>query len=161
MDSGKLKERELIINFYKKKNSTRYIAKLLDISKSKAAYWVKRYKQSGKLNDLPKSGKPSKLTKQQEIELRNVFLDVPPSRYGGKSYGWLTKTAIQYVKNNYNITYSMRRMQELFHKFGISLITPRIEHSKASEAARKVYRLDFKKNSKTNIWIAPSLISTK
>ena len=67
----------------------------------------------------------------------------------------------KYVFDKYNIKYSMRRMQELFHKFGLNLITPRTEHTKASFAARTVYRMDFKKNSKKNIWIASSLISTK
>lgn len=161
MNKEELAIRKKIISLHTKKKSTREIAYLLDISKSKAAYWIQRYKLEGNLNDKSRSGKPSKLSKEQFQELRKVLLDFPPSRYGGKSMGWLTKIAIQYVYDTYAVKYSMRRMQELFHKCGLNLITPRSEHSKASYAARTVYRMDFKKNSKMNIWIAPSLISTK
>jgi len=161
MDAEELAIRKKIISLHKKGKSTRDIAYLLDVSKSKSAYWVKRYNENKSLKNKPRSGKPSKLTKNQLAELKEVLLDFPPSRFGGQSLGWTTKMAIQYVKDKYLIRYSMRRMQELFHKFGLSLITPRQEHKKASYAARVVYRMDFKKNSKKNIWVAPSLISTR
>ncbi len=161
MDAEELAIRKKIISLHKKGKSTREIAYLLDVSKSKSAYWVKRYKDNKSLENKPRSGKPSKLNKNQLKELKEVLLNFPPSRFGGQSLGWTTKMAIQYVKDNYLIRYSMRRMQELFHKFGLNLITPRSEHKKASYAARTVYRMDFKKNSKKNIWVAPSLISTK
>jgi len=161
MKTEELTIRKKIISLHQKKKSTREIAYLLDISKSKAAYWVKRHKETNILEDKPRSGKPTKLSREKIDELKKVLLDFPPSRYGGESVGWLTKIAIQYVFDTYGVKYSMRRMQELFHKIGLNLITPRTEHSKASYAARTVYRMDFKKNSKKNIWIAPSLISTK
>jgi transposase len=161
MNFEELGTRKKIISLHEKKQSTREIAYLLDISKSKAAFWVKRYNDSKHLEDKPRSGKPAMLNASQLHELKNVLLDFPPSRYGGKSMGWLTRIAIKYVHETYGVKYSMRRMQELFHKMGLNLITPRTEHTKASYAARTVYRMDFKKNSKTNIWIAPSLISMK
>ena len=120
-----------------------------------------RYKKTNSLEDKPRSGKPSKLTKKQTKKLKKILLDSPPSRFGGESFGWTTKIAIQYIKDIFGIEYSVRRMEELFHKFGLNLITPRIEHRKSSYASRKVFQMDFKKNSKMNIWIAPSLISTK
>lgn len=161
MKSGKEKERELIISLSKKKKSTREIAKLLDISKSKAAYWVKRSKQGKSLQDKPRSGKPSQLTKEQFEQINHALHDFPPSRYGGESMGWTTKMLIQFIKDTFGITYGMRYAEKIMHKCGISLITPRSQHSKASYASRMVYRLDFKKNSKKNIWVAPSLISMK
>lgn len=161
MKTEEITIRKKIISLHQKKKSTREIAYLLDISKSKAAYWVKRYKETKILEDKPRSGKPTKLSREKIDELKKVLLDFPPSRYGGESVGWLTKIAIQYVFDTYGVKYSMRRMQELFHNIGLNLITPRTEHSKASYAARTVYRMDFKKNSKKNIWIASSLISTK
>ena len=75
--------------------------------------------------------------------------------------GWTTKMLVQYIKDKFGITYGMRYAEKIMHKCSISLITPRSEHYKASYAARTVYRMEFKKNSKKNIWIAPSLISTK
>ena len=161
MKQEKIELRKAIIKLHKKGKKQPEISFLLDVSQSTVSYWIIRHKKTGKLEDKPRSGKPSKLSKEQLQELKQILLDFPPQRYGGKSLGWITKIAIQYVFDTYGVKYSMRRMQELFHNFGLNLITPRSEHSKASYAARTVYRMDFKKNSKTNIWIAPSLISTK
>jgi transposase len=161
MNKNKLAKRQAIIQLHKKGKKQTEISYLLDVPQTTVSYCIKKYRLAGKLEDKHRSGKPSKLSVEQQSELKKVLLDFPPERFGGKSNGWLTKMAIQYVKDTYGVTYSMRRMQELFHKINLNLITPRIEHEKASYAARTVYRLDFKKNSKKNIWIAPSLISTK
>lgn len=161
MNQEELAIRKKIISLHKKSKSVRDIAYLLDVSKSKAAYWIKRYKETGKLENMYRSGCPARLNKIQLSKLNESLLDFSPNRYGGKSLGWTTKMAIQYVKDKFNVSYGMRQMQKLFHKFGLTLITPRSEHTKASYAARTVYRMDFKKNSKKNIWVAPSLISMK
>ncbi len=133
----------------------------MDVPQQTISYWLIRYKKTGNLEDRPRTGKKPKLSTDKLKELKTILSEFPPSRYGGESMGWLTRLAIQYVFDTYGVKYSMRRMQELFHKMGLNLITPRSEHTKASYAARTVYRMDFKKNSKKNIWIAPSLISTK
>lgn len=159
MNSEKIAIRKKIISLYKKKKSVREIGYLLDIGKSTAAYWIKRHKETSNLEDKPRSGKPSRLSKNQQNKLKNALLDFPPLRYGGESVGWTTKMAIDFVKKEFGVNYGMRQMQKLFHKFGLNLITPRSEYKKSSYAARTVYRMDFKKNSKMNIWIAPSLIS--
>ena len=161
MDKGELAIRKKIISLHKKGKSTRDIAYLLDLSKSKTAFWVKRYKDTNSLDNNPRSGKPSKLTKKQLTEVKNHLLDYAPERYGGESIGWTTKMAIKFIKDKFGVTYSVRRMQELFRKFGLSLITPRSEAYSGSKLARNSFREEFKKNFKENIWIAPSLISMK
>ena len=157
----KIIQRENIIKFYKKNKSQTEIASLLEVSQSTVSYQIIKYAVTNSFKDLPKSGHPARLSKKEFMALKESFLDFPPERFGGKSLGWTTKMAIQYVKDNFGVLYSMRRMQELFHKFGLNLITPRTQHIKSSYAARTVYRMDFKKNSKMNIWVAKSLILTK
>jgi len=161
MKKEKIQLRKTIVQLHKKGKTQTEISYLLDISQSTVSFWIIRYKKTNSLEDKPRSGKPSKLTKKQTKKLKKILLDSPPSRFGGESFGWTTKIAIQYIKDIFGIEYSVRRMEELFHKFGLNLITPRIEHRKSSYASRKVFQMDFKKNSKMNIWIAPSLISTK
>jgi transposase len=161
MKKEELVIRKKIFSLHKKKKSTREIAYLLDISKSKSAYWVKRLNDGGSIEDKPRSGKPSKITSLQLKSLKKYFLNNCPDRYGGESFGWTTKLAIRYVKDTYGVVYSVRRMQELFHKFGLSLVTPRNEAYKGSKLARNSFRDEFKKNSKKNIWVPKSLILTK
>ena len=161
MTSDKVALRKAIIQLHKKGKKQQEIADLLDTSQSTVSYWIIRWQKTGILKDKPRPGKPAKLSKNMFKELKKVLLDFPPPRYGGESMGWTTKMAIDHIAETYGVKYSMRRMQEIFHKLGLSLITPRSQHKKTSHAAKVVYRMDFKKNSKTNIWVAPSLISTK
>lgn len=157
----KITLRKTIIKLHRKGKTGVEISELLDISQSTVSFWIVRWRKTGILEDKLGRGMKSKLVTKQFTELKKILLDCPPPRFGGKSMGWTTKMAIQYIFDTYGVKYSMRRMQELFHKIGLNLITPRTEHIKSSYAARTVYRMDFKKNSKTNIWIAPSLISMK
>lgn len=161
MKSAKEKERELIISLHKKKKTVREIGDTLDISKSKAAFWINRYKETGSLKDKPRSGKPSSLTEEQFEMIKKALHDFPPPRYGGESMGWTTKMLIQYVKDEFGVSFGQRYAQKIMHKHGIRLITPRPAHKKGSKAARIVYQMDFKKNSRKNIWVAPSLISMR
>jgi len=161
MKKEKLILRQNIVKLHKKSKTQTDIAYLLDIPQSTVSYWIIRYKKTGTLEDKPRPGKTPKLDDSQFRMLKESFLEFPPARYGGETLGWTTKMAIDYIKDKCGVAYSMRRMQELFHKFGLNLITPRPHHRKGSYAARTVYRMDFKKNSKKNIWVAPSLISTR
>jgi len=161
MKKEKLILRQNIIKLHNKGKKQTEISYLLDVPQTTVSYWIRNFKKEKRLTDKPRSGRPAQLTREQKEELKIILLDFPPKRFGGESLGWTTKMAMQYVKDTFNVNYGMRQMQKLFHKFGIRLITPRPEHAKASHAARVVYRMDFKKNSKKNIWVAPSLISTK
>lgn len=161
MKKEKLELRKTIIKLYNKEKKQEEIAFLLDTSQSTVSYWIIRHRKTGLLEDKPRPGKPRMLSEEQLKKFEETLLDLPPLRFGGESFGWTTKMAIQYAKDNFNVRYSMRRMQELFHEFGLSLITLRQEHRKSSHAARAVYKLDFKKNLSRNIWVVPSSTSTR
>lgn len=161
MNPEKIAIRKKIIDLLKKNKSTRDIAYLLDVGKSTVSYWKIRFEKTNSLEDLSRSGKPSKLTNKELNSLKATLQSFAPEKFGGKSIGWTTKMAIEYVQETYGVQYSLRRMQELFHKFDLSLITPRSEHYKASLLARNAFRDEFKKNFKTSIWMHKSLLSTK
>ncbi len=154
--------RKTIIKLYfEKKKSQEEIANLLDISQSQVSFWIVRYNKTKSLDEKPRKGREGFLSKEKKAQLKKDLLGFPPSRYGGKSSGWTTKLAIKFIKDKYDVTYSIRRMQELLREFGLSLITPRSEHYKTSKLVRNTFRDDIKKNFKQSIWISPSLISTK
>ncbi len=161
MKQEKLILRQNIIRLYKKGKKQTEIAYALNIPQTTISYWIVRYNKTNNLEDKPKSGKPSQLSKEQFEEIKTALNDFPPSRYGGESMGWTTKMLIDFIKKKFNLTFGIRYAQKIMHKCGINLITPRTQHTKSSYAARVVYRDEFKKNSKKNIWVAPSLISTK
>jgi putative transposase len=149
-------QRRMIIKLYEKKKTQMEISSLLDIPQSTVSYWIVRHKRTGDIKAMQKSGRPRRLTASQLEQLRSVLHDKPPVRYGGESFGWTTKLALQYVKDQFGIPYGMRQVQKTLHKLDLRLITPRSEHAKASFAARTVFRMDFKKNSKRSIWVPAS-----
>jgi len=161
MNKEKLQLRKTIIKLHKKCKSQPQISYLLDVPQTTVSFWIRRYKKTGTLENLPKNGHPSYLPQEQLDELKTYMLDYAPERYGGESLGWTTKMAIDFVKRKYDVVYSMRRMQELFHKFGLSQITPRSEAYLGSKLARNAFRDQFKKNLNQSIWIASSLISMR
>ncbi len=153
--------RKTIVKLYTKEKTQEEISNLLDVPQSTVSYWIVRHRETGNVKNKPRSGRPAMIAKTQLKQLNKELLGAPPSRYGGESFGWTTKAAIEYVAEKYGIKYSMRRMQELFHKFGLSLITPRSEYKRDSSVMQTVYRDDFKKSSRKNIWVASSSILTK
>ena len=153
--ADKIKERELIIKLhFVDKKKTREIGELLGTSKSKVSYWICKYKKGLSLEDEPRSGRPSKLTKEELNELKKILQKKPSKkRFGGQSMGWTTKMVAQYIKDKYNISYTQRNVIKILHKCGLSLITPRSQHAKDSKLARIAFKEDMgKKTSKRVFW---------
>lgn len=153
--ADKIKERELIIKLhFVDKKKTREIANLLGTSKSKVSYWICKHKSGLSLEDKPRSGRPSKLTKEQFEKLKNVLQKKPQEkRFGGQSMGWTTSMALKYIEEKFKVSYTQRNITKLLHKLGLSLITPRSQHSKDSKLARQAFKEDMeKKTSKRIFW---------
>lgn len=153
MKSAKEKERELIISLHKKKKTVREIGELLGISKSKAAFWISRYKKTNDLKDRPRDGRPTPLTK----ETLNFIAEAIKSnliKAKGKA-GISSKEVLGIIKNKTHKKYTLRHTQRLLHKLGFSLITPRVSHIRKDKKAQEKFRAEFKKNLNRNIWTIP------
>lgn len=144
MKIAKQKERELIIKYYKEGRTCRDIADLLDICKSKASFWINRYKKTGKLEEIPKSGRPAILTKEKLTEIYQAIknrLETNENKSGISS-----KEVYKIIEQKNNKKYSLRHVQRILHKIGLSLITPRVSHIKCNKEAREKFKEELKKN---------------
>lgn len=151
----KLKERELIIKLhFVDKKKTREIEKILGCSQSKVSYWICKHKQGLSLEDKARSGRPSKLSKEQFEKLKQVLQKKPnQKRFGGQSMGWTTKMITKYIKEEFKINYKSTQIRVLIKKCGLSMITPRSQHAKDSKLARHAFKEDMgKKTSKSVFW---------
>ena len=149
MKSARLKERELIVQLHQGKRSTYEIADILGISQTKASFWVRRYAKTANLDNLPRSGRPTPLTKGEMASIKHAieqkFLD--PKRAGINS-----KEVLQLLEKRTSKKYTLRHTQRLLHKMGFSLITPRPGHIRKDEKAQAKFRDEFKKNFGRNMW---------
>lgn len=149
MKSARQKERELIIELYNKKKSTYQIADILGISQTKASFWIRRYIKTGSLENMPRSGRPTPLTKD---ELNSIASLIKSKVLEPKKAGITSKEVLQIIEHKIKRKYTLRHGQRLLHKMGFSLITPRVGHIRKDEKAQQKFREEFKKNLSRNIW---------
>ena len=153
MKSAKQKERELIVKLSNEKRTTREIADILGISKSKSAFWVKRFRDTKSLNDKRRNGRPTPLTKDKLDSIRSqIRLQVTEPKKAGIS----SKEVLEIIEHKTKRKYTLRHTQRLLHKIGMSLITPRVNHIRKDEKAQNKFREEFKKNSNRNMWVIQS-----
>ncbi len=144
--SAKIKERELIIKLSNDGKTCREIASLLGISKSKASYWIVRYNKTNDLNDKPRSGRPTPLTKEKLVEIsEKIKVRLREQKYKA---GISSKEVVEILENEIGRRYTPRHARRLLHKMGFSLITPRVSHIKKNREAQNKFREEFKKSFK-------------
>ena len=149
MKSAKQKERELIVKLANEKRTTREIASILGISKSKSAFWVKRFRETKSLQDKKRNGRPTPLTKD---ELASIRSQIKSKLIEPKATGISSKEVLELIEHKTKRKYTLRHAQRLLHKIGLSLITPRVSHIRKDEKAQNKFRKEFKKNSSRNMW---------
>lgn len=156
MKSAKEKERELIIKLANEKKTCRDIADILDISKSKASFWINRFKKTGNLNDKPRSGKPTPLTKQKLDKIAEIIKSKIIESSKKKRAGIASKEVKKIVEEEIGKKYTLRHIQRILHKVGFSLVIPRVSHIRKDKKAQEKFQREFKKNSSRNMWAIQS-----
>lgn len=154
MKTARQKERELIVELYSKGKSSYDIAKTLGVSQTKASFWIRRYKKTKSLEDYPRSGRPTPLTKNTLDYIASAIKSrvIRPKNKAGIS----SKEVLVLIESKTNKKYTMRHAERLLHKMGFSLITPRVSHVRKDKEAQNLFRKEFKKNYKRSIWAIQS-----
>lgn len=151
MNGEEIALRKKIVSLHKKGKPTREIAYLLDTSKSKAAFWIKRFKETNKLEDKPKSGRPTPLNEKNLKGIASLLKEKVLSAENNKA-GFSSKEVLGIIEHKTKKKYSLRHIQRLLHRTGFSLITPRVSHIRKNEKAQEQFKVEFKKNLNRNIW---------
>lgn len=149
MISGKEKERELIVKLFKENKTCREIAAILGTNKSKVSYWISRSRQTVSLSDLPRSGRPTPLSKNK---LKKIYSTLREEESTAKYAGFSSKKVAELLQKTTGKEYSMRHVRRILKKINISLITPRPFHIKNDPKKVAEFRREFKKNFHRNTW---------
>lgn len=107
-------------------------------------YWVHRFEEKGfaGLQEGERSGRPTRLTKQQMREVRRTLRD-HPSAAGMDVNLWDGKTLSAWIAKKYEVQLGVRQCQRLFRHFHFRLRKPRPLIAGASASTQKKH----KKNS--------------
>ena len=146
-----IKERKLIIQWNEKGKAQQEIAELLNCHQASVSRFLTKYNNRGIITDLPRSGRPTKLTKQRLRSLRTKILAEIESA-NDEFCSVSTKQISHLIHQEIGELYSLRHVERIMHKLGFSLITPRPQHLRHDQEKVDKFRDEFKKKLHRSIW---------
>lgn len=147
-----LQTRELVLKWTKDGKTQQQIADLVGSNQSSISRLITKYKKTGKFENLPRSGKPTPLTKETLAQLKKQFKK--EAKAANKKFCSIdVKQFSEIIEKEINKKYSGRHVQRILHKLNFSRVTPRSQHIKNDPKKVTQFREEFKKNSKNNIWV--------
>ena len=144
-------KRELIVKLYQKEKIQQDIAELVDESQQVVSYWIKRFKKTDSVEELPKSGRPTKL---KGLVLNNLKIKMSNKiKSANADFGCVsTKEIRNLIAEEIGEIYTLRHVERIMHKLGFSLITPRTTHLRHDQEKVDAFRSEFKKNLNKPMW---------
>lgn len=127
---SKIKERMLMIVYVSQKDTLRDVAEKLHCDHKLVLYWKRRYEKEGLegLKTRPKSGKPRKISRRQESNLKKIFSNENSNKI------WTTKRASNLIAEKTGINYSQRQVTRILNRWNFGLTSGRpIYWHRASE----------------------------
>jgi transposase len=117
------------------KNSLRDAATMFGYTHGKIAYWKNRYKNHGLkgLNTKPRSGRPKKITPQQEKIIKRKVRKHNPKR------GWRTMCIKTSIFEESGVRYSARQVIRIAQSWGLAQIKPRQRYAYSKKEDREEF----------------------
>lgn len=132
---AKVKERMLMIVYVSQKDTLRDVAEKLHCDHKLVLYWKRRYENEGLegLKTRPKSGKPRKISRRQESNLKKIFSNENSNK------PWTTKRALNLISEKTEINYSQRQVTRILNRwnFGLTSGRPIYWHRAPEEEIKK------------------------
>ena len=144
--------RELVLKWHNEGKTQQQIANLVGCNQSAISRLIVKYKKTGKIKNLSRSGRPTLLTKKNLSKLKKEF--VQEAKAANKNFCSIdTKQFSEIIEKRIKKKYSTRHVERILHKLDFSRITPRPQHIKNDPKKVKEFRTEFKKNLKQNTWV--------
>lgn len=148
-------QREMIIKLRQDGKKQQQIADLIGCSQAAVSKWISHRRTGRTFDTLPRSGRPTKLTKSRlKILKKRILYEIKEANADYCSIN--TKRLGEIIRKEVGRAYSMRHVERIMHKLGFSLITPRSMHTRHNQKKADEFRDEFKKNFGRNIWVLSS-----
>jgi len=118
------------------KEPLREVAQIFNCTHGTVGNWKNRYKKQGLrgLYTIPRSGRPSKMNKEQATKIKRKVRKHNPSK------GWQTKTIRDLIKKEAGVTYSERQVIRISQKWGLSQKVPRQKYAYAKKGDKDEFQ---------------------
>ena len=142
-----LQTRELVLKWKNEGKKQQQIAALIGCEQSSVSRLIAKFKKTGSVKNLRRSGRPTPLTKKALAKLKADL--TKKVKEANEHYCSIdTKQFSDLIEGTTKKKYSTRHVQRLLHKLDFSRITPRAKHIKNDPEKVRLFREDFKKNFK-------------
>ena len=147
-----LQTRELVLKWKKEGKTQQQIADLVGCNQSAVSRLIDKVKKTGNVKNLPRSGRPTPLTKKTLAKLKAEF--TKKARAANKNFCSIdAKHFSQLIEKETSKKYTPRHVERILHKLDFSRITPRPQHIRNDPEKVGEFREEFKKNFKRNTWV--------
>ncbi len=124
-----LQTRELVLKWTNEGKAQQQIAALVGCNQSSISRLIAKYKKTGSVKNIPRSGRPTPLTKKTLKKLKKDF--TREAKKANKKFCSIDlKQFSQLIEKETNKKYSTRHVERILHKLDFSRITPRPQHIK-------------------------------
>ncbi len=144
--------RGLVLKWTNEGKTQQQIADLVGCNQSAISRLIAKYNKTGDVKDLPRSGRPTPLTKYMLAKLKAEFRK-EAIRANKKFCSVDVKQFSQIIEKKANKKYTTRHVERILHRLDFSRVTPRPRHIKNDPKKVEQFRHNFKKNLKMSIWI--------
>src|SRR3989344_7131313 len=109
-----IKERKLIIQWDEKGKTQNEIAELLNCHQSSVSRFLYKYRRKGFIENLPRSGRPTKLTDEKISQLKEkILIDIKDAN--NKFCSVSTKQISNIIQGEIGELYSLRHVERIMH----------------------------------------------
>ena len=138
---GYIRIRYLAFHHLQKGKKRAEVASFLCVLPDTVSSWVSRLKKGlSNVADIPRSGAPSRLAKDQESDFVESIIQLQADRKGGSITAWDIQALL---KNKYSAEYKKDSVYPLMKRLGMSWITARSKHPNQNEEEQEQFKKNF------------------
>jgi len=136
---ARLKMRYLALYHFSLNENRTKIAEFLGVGRGSVNRWVASYFSKGLegLRSKPSTGRPHALSAQQKKLVSKYVKDHAVKSNGGRL---IAEDVRLYIKDSFNIEYTLRNIYHLLHASDFSWITSRSKHPKQSQDVQDSFK---------------------
>ena len=114
-----------------------------NVNPSSVCRWNQMLQEHGKegLRQRKAPGNPSKLSQEQQQDLREILLN-GAAVYGYKTDLWTLRRVAEVIKEEFGITYNFYSLSDVLHRMGFSPQKPKRKATERNEATVRTWLAD-------------------
>lgn len=118
------------------------IAAVLDVEESTIYDWIHRWEEERNVKDKPRSGRPEKLTKEDDKDLKDLLDNKSPKDFGINAATWTTRELHEYFLKVHHEEVDEETIRQHLHTINAHYVKGQLVYKEADTNAQ----IDFAKN---------------